>query len=380
MQLTGRLRNARLGRNLLKANERGGKTAQGSEMPMHGRMPFRMISSIAALVLLGVVATTGAAAQFKVPAVTLYIPSGIGGGYDTYGRLASRHLGRFLPGNPTLVPKNMPGAGGVVLANYLFNVAPRDGSAIALVQGGTPLEPLFDFPQAKFDVTKFNWLVSLNRLVSIGVFWHTSPTRTPEDLYKRDVLVASSGGGGSSTEMMPRLLNRFAGTRFKIISGYKGTGDGMLAMERGEVEGIVGHELSALRAAKPDWLRDHKARVAIQIGLTKSPDLPDVPNALDLVKDKEHRAVFGLLLTRQVYGRPFVAPPGTPPDVVAALRQAFAAMAKDPAFLQDAARMKADIEVASGDEVAALYRKAYATPQPLVRRAIQEFKGVGAAR
>ena len=119
---------------------------------------------------------TGAAAQFRPTTVTLYIPSGIGGGYDTYGRLASRHLGRFLPGNPTLVPRNMPGAGGVVLANYLYNVAPKDGSAIALVQGGTPLEPLFGFSQAKFDVTKFNWLISLNRLVSIGVFWHTSPS------------------------------------------------------------------------------------------------------------------------------------------------------------------------------------------------------------
>ena len=144
----------------------------------------------------------------------------------------------------------MPGAGGVVLANYLYNVAPKDGSAIALVQGGTPLEPLFDFSQAKYDVTKFDWLVSLNRLVSIGVFWHTSPARTPDDLYTRDVVVPSSGGRNSSTEIMPRLLNRLAGTRFKMISGYKGTGDGMLAMERGEVEGIVGHELSALRAAK----------------------------------------------------------------------------------------------------------------------------------
>jgi tripartite-type tricarboxylate transporter receptor subunit TctC len=336
-------------------------------------------STVCALAVLGLGATN-AVAQFKASTVTLYIPSGIGGGYDTYGRLASRHLGRFLPGNPTLVPKNMPGAGGVVLANYLYNVAPKDGSAIALVQGGTPLEPLFEFPQAKFDVTKFNWLISLNRLVSIGVFWHTSPTRTPDDLYKRDVVVASSGGGGSSTEMMPRLLNRLAGTKFKIISGYKGTGDGMLAMERGEVEGIVGHELSALRAAKPDWLRDNKARIVIQLGLTKSPDIADVPNALDLVKNEESRKVFALLLTRQVHGRPFVAPPGTPPEIVEAFRKGFAAMAKDPAFLADAARMKADIVVSGGDEIAALYAQAYATPRPLVGRAIQEFKTAGGAR
>jgi tripartite-type tricarboxylate transporter receptor subunit TctC len=336
----------------------------------------RIVSSFAVLAALCLFAS-GAAAQGNVPVVTLYIPSGIGGGYDTYGRLASRHLGRFLPGNPTLVPKNMPGAGGVVLANYLYNVAPKDGSAIALLQGGTPLAPLFGFPQAKYDVTQFHWLISLNRLVSIGVFWHTSPARTAADLFARDVVVGSSGGGDSSTEIMPRLLNRLAGTRFKIISGYKGTGDGMLAMERGEVEGIVGHELSALRAARPDWLRDHKARVVIQVGLSRSPDIPDVPNALDLVKDEDHRKAFALLLTRQVHGRPFVAPPGTPPQAVAALRQAFMAMAKDPAFLQDAAKMKADIVVNDGDEIAALYARTYATPRPLVERAIEEFKRAG---
>jgi tripartite-type tricarboxylate transporter receptor subunit TctC len=346
------------------------------------RVPVRIVSSLAVLSLAVVVALgVGAppvAAQSKFPqAVTLYIPSGIGGGYDVYGRLASRHLGRFLPGNPTLVPKNMPGAGGVVLASYLYNVAPKDGSTIALLQGGTPLEPLFGQSQARYDVTRFHWLVSLNRLVSIGVFWHTAPVRTADDLWAREVLVGSSGGGDSSTEIMPRLLNRLAGTQFKVISGYKGTGDGMLAMERGEVHGIVGHELSALRAARPEWLRNGKARVVIQIGLSRSPDLPDVPNALDLVKDEEHRQAFALLLTRQVHGRPFVAPPGTPPDIVAILKQAFLTMAKDPAFLQDAAKMKADIVVNDGDEVAALYAQTYATPRPLVERAIEEFKRAG---
>jgi tripartite-type tricarboxylate transporter receptor subunit TctC len=318
-----------------------------------------------------------AVAQFKAPSVALYIPSGIGGGYDTYGRLAARHLGRFLPGNPTLIPKNMPGAGGVVLANYLYNVAPKDGSAIALLQGGTPFEPLFGFSQAKFEVGKFNWLISLNRLVSIGVFWHTSAAHTAQDLVTREILVASSGGGDSSTSILPKLLNRLAGTRLKVIQGYTGTGDGMLAMERGEVHGIVGHELSALRAARPDWLRDGKARIVIQVGFTKSPDIPDVAMAVDLVKDPEDRKVLELLLTRQEHGRPYVAPPGTPPDVVATFRDAFRAMAKDPAFLQDAANMKADTVVNSGDEIAALLAKTYASPKPLVERAIAEFKAAG---
>jgi tripartite-type tricarboxylate transporter receptor subunit TctC len=334
----------------------------------------RIVLSLAVMVALCATAP-GIAAQTRIPAVvTLYIPSGVGGGYDTYGRLTSRHLGRFLPGNPTIVPKYMPGAGGVVLANYLYNVAPKDGSAIGHLQGGTALEPLLGFSQAKFDVTQLNWLVSLNGLVSIGVFWHNSPVRNVDDLFTRDVLVGSSGGG---TEITPRLVNRFAGTRFKIISGYKGTGDAMLAMERGEVDGIVGHELSALRAARPDWLSEHKARIVIQVGLARFPDIADVPNALDLAKDDDERKIFALLLTRQVYGRPFAAPPGTPPGVVATLRQAFLAMAKDPQFLQDAAKIKADIVVADGDEIAALYARTYATPRPLVERAIEEYKRAG---
>jgi len=343
-------------------------------------MPSRIVSSLvlSALLSVGAIAgASGAAAEFKASSVTLYIPSGIGGGYDTYGRLAARHLGRFLPGNPTLVPKNMPGAGGVVLASYLYNVAPKDGSAIALVQGGTPLEPLFGNSQAKFDVTRFNWLISLNRLVSIGIFWHTTRIHTPADLLNGEVLLGSSGGGDSSTQIMPSLLNRLAGTKFKIITGYKGTGDSMLAMERGEVEGIVGHELNGLRAQRPDWLRDHKIRIVIQLGLTKSSDIADVPNALDLVKDEEGRRGFELLLTRQVHGRPFVAPPGTPPDIVATLRHGFMAMTKDPQFLQDAGKMKADIVVNSGEEVAALYAKTYAAPRPLVERAIREFRLAG---
>jgi tripartite-type tricarboxylate transporter receptor subunit TctC len=164
------------------------------------------------------------------------------------------------------------------------------------------------------------------------------------------------------------------------VSGYKGNGEAMLAMERNEVHGIVGTELSSLRATRPDWIRDNKVRIVMQIGLTKSPDLPDVPSGLDLIKSKEGRAIFELLLARQEYGRPFALPPGTSPDVVAAFRQAFAAMAKDEAFLKDAAKMRADIIVGSGAEVSALFAKTYASPKPVVERAIATFKGASGKR
>src|SRR4051794_6835796 len=167
----------------------------------------------------------GAAAQFKAPSVSVYIPSGIGGGYDAYSRLVARHLSRFMPGNPVMVPKNMAGAGGVIAANYMYNVAPKDGSAIALFMAGAPFEPLFGNTQAKFDPVRFNWIMSLNRLVNIAIFWHESPVRTPEDFFKGQVLIGSSGGGDSSTEVYARLLNNLAGTKFKIVAGYTGNGE-----------------------------------------------------------------------------------------------------------------------------------------------------------
>lgn len=318
-----------------------------------------------------------ARAEFKVSTITVSIASGTGGGYDTYGRLAARHLGGHLPGNPALVAKNQPGAGGVVLANAMYNVAPKDGSAIAILQAGTPFEPLFGNAQAKFDPQKFNWLISLNKLVNIGVFWHTSRVKTMNDLLTGDVIVGSSGGGNASTEVYPHLLNNLAGTKFKVIAGYKGTGDTALAMERGEVEGIVGWELSSLRANKPDWLRDKKANIVIQVALTRSADIPEVPSVIELIKNDEDKRVVELLLARQEHGRVFLAPPGTPADVVATLRKGFMAMATDKTFLDDAKKLHADVVVNSGEEVEALIKRTYNAPKPLVERAIAEFKKAG---
>jgi tripartite-type tricarboxylate transporter receptor subunit TctC len=334
--------------------------------------------ALAAGILLAVL--TGGAhdalAGFKASTVTVSIPSDTGGGYDTYGRLVARHLGRFLPGHPSIVPRNQPGAGGIVVANYIYNVAPKDGSAIAIIQGATPFEPLFGNAQVKFDPLQFNWLMSLAEAVNIGIFWHTSSVHTLEDLRTRETLVGSSGGG--TTDVYPTLLNNLAGTKFKIIKGYTGTGEVGIAMERGEVEGLIGAELSSLRATKPDWLADKKIRIVVQMVLHKSPQLPDVPSALDLVTNDDDRRVLELLLARQQYGRPFMAPPGMPVDVVADLRSAFQAMVKDPTFLADAQKLHADIVVGTGQDIAALIKKTYATPKPLVDRAITELKKAGA--
>ncbi len=231
---------------------------------------LRAVQAIFALAVL-CAAAGDAAAQFRVPAVAVYIPAGIGGGYDAYARLASRHLGRFLPGNPTIVPRNMPGAGGVVVANYLYNVAPKDGSAIALFMAGAPFEPLFGNTQAKYDT------------LQVQLDHEPQPARQYRHLLAR-VAGAHDAGFSSSRRFwsarpaaaIPRprpirnLFNLLAGTKFKVVTGYKGNGEAMLAMERHEVHGIVGTELSSLRATRPDWIRDKKVRIVVQIGLSRS--------------------------------------------------------------------------------------------------------------
>jgi tripartite-type tricarboxylate transporter receptor subunit TctC len=317
------------------------------------------------------------AADFKGQTLTIAIASGTGGGYDAYGRLAARHLPKHLAGNPAVVPKNMPGAGGVVTANWLYNVAPKDGTAMAIFQAGTAFEPLFGNRQAKFDPTKFNWLISLNRLANIGIFWHDSPVHTVDDLFKGEVLVGSSGGGNASTQVFPVLLNNLIGTKFKVIAGYSGTGETGIAMERGEVHGIVGTEWSSLKASRPDWIRDKKVRVVIQISLAPHPELKDVPSVINLIKDNDSRQVMELLLARQEYGRPFAAPPGAPADVITALRAGFARMAEDKDFLADANKLRAEIDTGTPEQILALLNKTYGAPKPLVERAVHEFQRAG---
>ena len=316
-------------------------------------------------------------ADFKGQTITIAIGSGTGGGYDAYGRLAARHLPRHLPGAPAVVPKNMPGAGGVVSANWVYNVAPRDGTALGIFQAGAAYEPLFGNNQAKFDPTKFTWLISLNRLANIGIFWHESPVHSVDDLFKREVLVGSSGGGNASTQVFPVLLNNLIDTKFKVIAGYTGTGETNLAMERGEVHGIVGTEWSSLKASKPDWLRDKKVRVVFQISLSSHPELKSVPSIVDKVEDPDSRRVMELLLARQEYGRAFAAPPALAPDVAAALRAGFAAIATDASLLAESEKMGAEIEVGTHQQIHALLDKTYNAPKPLVERAIHEFKRAG---
>jgi tripartite-type tricarboxylate transporter receptor subunit TctC len=323
-------------------------------------------------------AATAAGAQphsFAGQSLSLVIGSDDGAGFDAYGRLAARHLPRFLPGRPTIIVKNMPGAAGVRLANWLYTAAPQDGTTIALVQTGTPYEALFGNTNAQFDSMKFHWLASLNQIVNVAMVWHGSQAKTTQDLFERTVLAGAAAG--SDSFIKPNLMNALIGTKFKVISGYKGGNEITLAMERGEVEALAGVSWDTVKATKLDWLQTNKARILIQLGLERHPALPDVPLALDYVKTDEDRAVMSLILGRYKGGRPFVAPPGTPAEIVDEWRAAFTAMVADPEFLAGAEKSRLEIMPLSGTEFEALIGRSYGVPKDIRDKAALALKNAG---
>jgi len=226
---------------------------------------------------------------YKGKTVDLYIGTSVGGGYDAYARLLSRHMGRHVPGNPIFVPKNMEGGGGIRLANFLYNVAPKDGSTFGTFNRGTGFDPLLGNKGAQFDATRFNWIGSANNEVSVCVAWHTTGVTRYEELFSKELVVGASGPA-ADTYQFPKIVNGVLGTRFKIIAGYPGGNDIDLAMERGEVQGSCGWSWTSIKATHQPWLDQNKIHILFQIGLSKHPDLPTVPLIMDLARTAEERA------------------------------------------------------------------------------------------
>ncbi len=314
-------------------------------------------------------ATAGepAGSFFKGKQITMIVGADAGLGYDTYARALARHMSVHIPGNPVIVPKNMPGAGGLAAASNLYNNALPDGLTFAALTNGIGLDPLFRKFPGRFEPLKFVWLGSIGKLMNVCVTWYTSPVRTIQQAQARQVIVSASGATSNSV-MMPKITNALLGTKFKVVTGYADP-DVTLAMERGEVEGVCGLSYTTLKAARPEWFRDHKINILLQIGLNKFPDLPNVPSAVDLIPDKQDREALELILIRQETGRPFALPPGVPADRVQTLRRAFDATLKDPAFLADAKRLQMEVDPLTGEEVEALLKKAYAAPAGVIARA-----------
>jgi tripartite-type tricarboxylate transporter receptor subunit TctC len=308
------------------------------------------------------------AAQFyKGRQLSLLVFSGAGSTYDIYARLLARHLGEHVPGNPSFVVQNMLGAGGLKVEEYLYRIAPKDGSVVGTIGRGLPFEPMLGHNEINVDPLKFTWLGSMNRDVSLALSWFTSQVKTFDDLKKHELLVPGTGAGADS-EIMPRAFNQLAGTRFKIIEGYRDTPVGALAMERGELDGVGYWSWSSIMAAHPDWVRDKKINLLFHTGTAPLADAPGVPSIRDLVTDPTARRALAFLLAREIMGRPYLAPPGLPPDRTAALRIAFAATLRDPAFLADAGRTRLDVSLVTGEEIDALLKDSAAAPREVIAR------------
>ena len=338
-----------------------------------GLLARGIAAALLAVVPASLAAAQDAAAFYAGKNLELYIGYSVGGGYDLYARTIARHIGKHIPGNPTVVVKNMEGAGSLRLANWLYNVAPKDGTVFGTIGRGTPFDPLLGHKGASFDATKFTWIGSANHEVSVCVAWHTSGVVKFEDLLTKELTVGGTGSA-ADTDQFPKIVNGVLGTKMRVITGYPGGNDVGLAMERGEVKGRCGWSWSSVKSTHPAWLAEKKINVLVQLALAKHPDLPDVPLITDLAKTDEQRQVLKLIFARQVMGRPYLAPPALPKDRVDTLRKAFMDTMRDPEFLADAEKSQLEINPVSGDEIEKLVKEVYATPPEVVQKAAQFLK------
>ena len=312
-----------------------------------------------------------AAAEFyQGKQVTIVVGFSSAGTYDATARLFARHLGKHLPGKPTVIVRNQPGAGSLIATNGLYVSAPKDGTTLGVIGGGVVLEPLLGNPQATYDPRRFNWIGGRTRDNFLCLVWHTVPVQTLQDVTKRETIVGATGPG-SRTLTYPRALNELIGTRFKVVSGYPGGNEITLALERGEVEGYCGWALGSIKTRAPDWIRDGKIKPLAQFTLAKTADLPNVPLATELAGNERERRAIEFLSADSVLAWPLVAPPDLPAERVAELRAAFSAMMQDPQLLAEAAAQGLEVDPVNGTEIAELVQRLYTTPPDvleLVRR------------
>jgi tripartite-type tricarboxylate transporter receptor subunit TctC len=301
--------------------------------------------------------------------VSLVTPDAAGGGYDTYGRLVGRYIGEFIPGKPNIVPQNMPGAGGVTQMNYLYNVAPKDGSAFAIVMHGTIFKPVLDPREVRYKVDTFRWLGSVTPIAVIGVFRKDAPASTAKELFEREVII---GGSGGTTMYLPLAINSVLGTKLKLVKGYKNTNDIMLATARNEVQGVVGIGLDSLRGSRAAG--DVETRILFQMGTTRSHSLPDVPLIQEFARNNDDREVLEAIFASFSIGRVFMAP-AIPDDRYAALKTAFEKTVRDPRFVAQAEKEHAEVDYVSPDAIQQIIAHVYSQPEPVLKRAAAAMVG-----
>ena len=271
----------------------------------------------------------------------------VGGGYDLYARVLSRHFGRHMPGKPGVLVQNMPGAGGIRAANYIYNLAPRDGAVIGMIDQSLPLQQLLEPESMKTDVTKFNWIGRIASNSAILYAWHTAPVQKIQDAFDQELIVSSSGG---NSRMMSNFVKNVLGVKFMIVTGYKGTNESRLAMQRGEVHALT-QPWSALRAENAEWLGEKKVRLLMQVGVDAHPDLPGLPTVVDLARTEDERKLLSFMASGSRIGRSILSPPNQPAERVAALRAAFMATMQDEGFTAEITKLALDLDPISGQEL-----------------------------
>jgi tripartite-type tricarboxylate transporter receptor subunit TctC len=332
----------------------------------------RLAGILTAALVTGTLSLPAAAEDFYAgKSIDFIIGSNPGGGYDIYARALAHHIADHIPGHPSIIAKNMPGAGSAKAAAYMQTLAPKDGTVLGAVFPGAIMDPLLgDRAKAKYDASKFLYVGTADNTRRICITWHTSKTKTFADAQQRKTIIAASQTGGSSRDYA-YLHNHLTGTKFNIVSGYKGTVDMLLAIERGEAEGTCGYDWISLQTQRPQWLAEKKINILVQVGLDPEPALTamGVPQVYKFVKNEDDRKALDLVITQQVFGRPYFFPPGTPADRVKIMRDAFDATMKDPAFLAEAKKLRLAINPISGERIQKLIEDVYASPPAVVERA-----------
>jgi tripartite-type tricarboxylate transporter receptor subunit TctC len=311
---------------------------------------------------------------YKGKRLTMLVGSAVGGGYDAYARFVARHLGRFIPGNPTFVVQNMPGAAGAVAASTLYNVSARDGTVFEMFQREVLIAPLLESRNVdnRYDARKFNWLGSLNSETGVIVVRGTTPHKTFGDLLTTEIIAGSTG---PSSDFLTIAMNKILKTKFKLVGGYRSSTEVYLAMERGEVEARVSNGWSGDKGILAPWVRDRKARLLVALTLKQSRELPELPLITDYVHDPIDRQVLELILAGGLWGRPFGLPPDVPKDRVAALRKAFGEMMHDAEFIAEAQKLDLDLDMMDGVQIDGVLGRAYASPPAVIEAARQAIGG-----
>jgi tripartite-type tricarboxylate transporter receptor subunit TctC len=304
---------------------------------------------------------------FAGKTVTLTIGYGPGSGNDIYGRLVARHLGKHIPGQPTVVPNNMPGAGSFRAANYMYGVAPKDGTVLGYISQNAATEELLGNPAVQFKTAKFNWVGRIGSYNNIVIFWHTSKIKTVADAQKSESTIGATGVG-SAVYIYPNMMNRILGTKFKIVSGYQGTAQTSLAMERGEVEGVT-MGWFPVKTTKQEWIEQKRLSFLVQFLAERHPDLPDVPAIVELGRTVEEKQLFTLFANDGEVGKAIFLPPDVPAATVAVLRKAFDAMVKDPEYIAETDKLQAERDSMPGERLQKLIEQVAATPPAVVERA-----------